>query len=148
MLLDAGAAVNSRDPGGATALIVAAKQGHGDVARLLVAHGADQKAIDRGSGATALVLAKHGGEEDLVSLLDLGMSAPSDVLDPDVLSCTGGRGAGAPLESSGSSSSSSSSTNDWRAEAAEGSSRLTRSSSPRCLASISAVAPLPRSIAF
>jgi hypothetical protein len=37
---------------------------------LLVAHGADQKAIDRGSGATALMLAKHQGDEDLVSLLD------------------------------------------------------------------------------
>ncbi len=69
-LLDAGAAVDSRDPGGATALMVAAKQGHGAVARLLVAHGADQTATDRGSGATALQLAQQRGDEEVISLLD------------------------------------------------------------------------------
>lgn len=74
LLLDQGAAVESRDGLGRTALIAAAAEGDAAMVALLLGRGADVTAVD-GDGATALMHAAAKGHLDnLRLLLDAGAS--------------------------------------------------------------------------
>lgn len=64
-----GADVNARDERGSTPLIEAARYGHEDICRVLIAAGADVKAKDN-DGKTALMLAIQGDHEDVVRVLN------------------------------------------------------------------------------
>ena len=63
-----GADVNATDERGSTPLLEAARYGHEDISRVLIAAGANLKAKDR-DGKTALMLAVQGDHEDVVRLL-------------------------------------------------------------------------------
>ena len=68
LLSSPGADVNARDERGSTPLLEAARYGHDDICRVLIASGADLKAKDK-DGKTALVLAVQGNHNDVVRLL-------------------------------------------------------------------------------
>ena len=69
--LEAGLDVNARDMQRQTALHQAAQAGHGDVVRLLLAHGANPAFTDV-SGSTALALAEKRKAEEVAKLLRAG----------------------------------------------------------------------------
>ncbi|QJW94713.1 ankyrin repeat domain-containing protein [Frigoriglobus tundricola] len=84
LLLRYGAAADSgRQPGGATPLIVAALNRQGEVARLLLAAGADPAACDE-EGDTPLGLCERHGDHDTASLLRAcgAVAAPGTAPDP------------------------------------------------------------------
>jgi len=68
LLSSPGAAVNGTDERGSTPLLEAARYGHEDVCRVLIAAGADVKAKDR-DGKTALMLAVQGDHDEVVRVL-------------------------------------------------------------------------------
>ena len=68
LLLEKGAEVNIKGPGGFTALMLAASNGHAETVRLLLEKGADLNAKTR-LGQTALVLASQAGRSDAVKVL-------------------------------------------------------------------------------
>lgn len=71
-MLDSGARLEHRGPFGATPLVLAAAQGNGDTARVLIERGADVNACNL-DGHTALFnFAKHGNEELCQLLLQRG----------------------------------------------------------------------------
>lgn len=63
-----GADVNATDERGNTPLLEAARYGHEDICRVLIAAGADLKAKDR-DGKTALMLAVQNNHDDVVRVL-------------------------------------------------------------------------------
>ena len=63
-----GAEVNATDERGSTPLLEAARYGHDDVTRVLIAAGADVKAKDK-DGKTALMLAVQGNHDEVVRVL-------------------------------------------------------------------------------
>lgn len=63
-----GADVNATDERGSTPLLEAARYGHEDISRVLIAAGADVKAKDK-DGKTALMLAVQGDHEEVVRVL-------------------------------------------------------------------------------
>jgi len=63
-----GADVNAIDERGNTPLLEAARYGHDDICRVLIAAGADLKAKDK-DGKTALMLAVQGGHDEVVRVL-------------------------------------------------------------------------------
>jgi ankyrin repeat protein len=68
LLSSPGANVNATDDRGSTPLIEAARFGHNDICRVLIAAGADLKAKDK-DGKTALMLAVQGDHDDVVRVL-------------------------------------------------------------------------------
>ncbi len=68
MLLDAGVAIDARAPNGDTALMVAARNGHEDVLRLLLERGANPLLSDR-AGLRARQLAEQAAHHDLAMRL-------------------------------------------------------------------------------
>lgn len=68
LLSSPGADVNATNERGSTPLLEAARYGHEDVCRALIAAGANVKAKDN-DGKTALMLAVQGGHEDVVRIL-------------------------------------------------------------------------------
>jgi ankyrin repeat protein len=63
-----GADVNATDERGNTPLLEAARYGHDDICRVLIAAGADVKAKDK-DGKTALMLAVQGNHDEVVRVL-------------------------------------------------------------------------------
>ena len=63
-----GADVNATNERGSTPLLEAARYGHDDICRVLIAAGANLKAKDNG-GKTALMLAVQGNHDDVVRVL-------------------------------------------------------------------------------
>lgn len=63
-----GADVNATDERGSTPLLEAARYGHEDISRVLIAAGADIKAKDN-DGKTALMLAIQGNHDEVVRVL-------------------------------------------------------------------------------
>ena len=63
-----GADVNATDERGSTPLLEAARYGHEDITRVLIAAGADLKAKDK-DGKTALMLAVQGDHDEVVRVL-------------------------------------------------------------------------------
>ena len=68
LLSSPGADVNATNERGSTPLLEAARFGHEDVCRVLIAAGADLKAKDR-DGKTALMLAVQGDHDEVVRVL-------------------------------------------------------------------------------
>lgn len=68
LLSSPGADVNATDERGSTPLLEAARYGHEDICRILIAAGADLKSKDR-DGKTALMLAIQGDHEEVVRVL-------------------------------------------------------------------------------
>ena len=68
LLSSPGANVNATDPRGSTPLLEAARYGHEDVCRALIAAGANVKAKDN-DGKTALMLAVQGDHDEVVRVL-------------------------------------------------------------------------------
>ena len=63
-----GADVNATDERGSTPLLEAARYGHEDICRVLIAAGANLKSKDR-DGKTALMLAVQGDHDEVVRIL-------------------------------------------------------------------------------
>ena len=63
-----GADVNATDERGSTPLLEAARYGHEDICRVLIAAGANFKAKDK-DGKTALILAVQNNHDDVVRVL-------------------------------------------------------------------------------
>ena len=63
-----GADVNATNERGSTPLLEAARYGHDDICRVLIAAGANLKAKDN-DGKTALMLAVQGNHDDVVRIL-------------------------------------------------------------------------------
>jgi len=63
-----GADVNATNERGSTPLLEAARFGHDDICRVLIAAGADLKAKDN-DGKTALMLAVQNNHDDVVRIL-------------------------------------------------------------------------------
>ena len=61
--------INATDERGSTPLLEAARYGHEDICRLLLAAGANAKAKDK-DGKTAMMLALQGDHEDVVRVLN------------------------------------------------------------------------------
>jgi ankyrin repeat protein len=61
---------------GSTALMVASKNGHTDIIRILLNKGADVNVMKTNNGATALMMATMNCRADIVELLD--SSAPKE----------------------------------------------------------------------
>ena len=68
LLSSPGADVNATDERGNTPLLEAARYGHEDICRVLIAAGADIKAKDK-DGKTALMLAVQNNHDDVVRVL-------------------------------------------------------------------------------
>jgi ankyrin repeat protein len=68
LLSSPGADVNATNERGSTPLLEAARYGHEDICRVLIAAGADVKAKDR-DGKTALMLAVQGDHDQVVRVL-------------------------------------------------------------------------------
>jgi uncharacterized protein len=68
-VLDEGAQIGLRNPGGWSALDVACLHGHLGMVSLLLAHGADAGAVNPGWGTTPLMLASKKGHANIVALL-------------------------------------------------------------------------------
>jgi uncharacterized protein len=71
LLSSPGADVNAIDERGSTPLLEAARYGHEDVCRVLIAAGADLKSKDR-DGKSALMLAVQGDHDEVVRVLKQG----------------------------------------------------------------------------
>ena len=61
--------INARDDYGDTALMLAARYGHKEIAQALLDKGANPDAQDKG-GYTALMLAAHKGHKEIAGLLE------------------------------------------------------------------------------
>jgi len=84
-LLDKGADVNAKFRYGATALFKAAERGHVEVAKILLARGADVTVKDTFYGATAMTWALDNGHIEIVRLLlEKDASSVEDVLQNGV----------------------------------------------------------------
>ena len=68
LLTSPGADVNATDERGSTPLLQAARYGHEDICRVLIAAGANLKAKDK-DGKTALMLAVQNNHDDVVQVL-------------------------------------------------------------------------------
>ena len=68
LLSSPGADVNATDERGSTPLLEAARYGHEDICRVLIASGANLKAKDK-DGKTALMLAVQNNHDDVVRVL-------------------------------------------------------------------------------
>src|SRR5215216_7638664 len=68
LLSSPGADVNATDERGSTPLLEAARYGHEDICRVLIAAGANLKSKDR-DGKTALMLAVQGDHDEVVRVL-------------------------------------------------------------------------------
>lgn len=68
LLSSPGADVNATDERGNTPLLEAARYGHDDICRVLIAAGANLKAKDK-DGKTALMLAVQGNHDEVVRVL-------------------------------------------------------------------------------
>jgi ankyrin repeat protein len=68
LLSSPGADVNATDERGSTPLLEAARYGHEDICRVLIAAGANLKSKDK-DGKTALTLAVQGDHDEVVRLL-------------------------------------------------------------------------------
>ena len=68
LLSSPGADVNATNERGSTPLLEAARYGHEDICRALIAAGADLKAKDK-DGKTALMLAVQGDHEEVIRVL-------------------------------------------------------------------------------
>ena len=68
LLSSPGANVNATDDRGSTPLLEAARFGHEDICRVLIAAGADVKAKDK-DGKSALMLAVQGDHDEVVRVL-------------------------------------------------------------------------------
>jgi hypothetical protein len=68
-LIAVGTDVNARDAHDRTALMIAAENGHGAVASILLENGADPNAVGRHVGDTALMNAAYRGHADIVTVL-------------------------------------------------------------------------------
>jgi hypothetical protein len=68
-LIEAGAKVDAPDRNGVTPIMAAAGQGHADVVRLLIAHGADVNAKSRDRRRTALDYAAYSDQEEVIRML-------------------------------------------------------------------------------
>ncbi len=68
LLSSPGADVNATDERGSTPLLEAARYGHEDICRVLIASGANLKAKDK-DGKTALMLAVQNNHDDVVQVL-------------------------------------------------------------------------------
>ena len=68
LLSSPGADVNAIDERGSTPLLEAARYGHEDICRVLIAGGANLKSKDK-DGKTALMLAVQGDHEEVVRIL-------------------------------------------------------------------------------
>ena len=68
LLATPGIDVNATDERGSTPLLEAARYGHDDICRILIAAGANLKSKDR-DGKTALQLAIQGNHDDVVRVL-------------------------------------------------------------------------------
>ena len=68
LLSSPGVDVNATDERGNTPLLEAARYGHDDICRVLIAAGADVKAKDK-DGKTALMLAVQNNHDDVVRVL-------------------------------------------------------------------------------
>ena len=68
LLSSPGADVNATNDRGSTPLLEAARYGHEDICRVLIASGADLKAKDN-DGKTALMLALQGDHDQVVRVL-------------------------------------------------------------------------------
>src|ERR1051325_3445833 len=68
LLSSPGANVNATDDRGSTPLLEAARFGHEDICRVLIAAGANLKAKDK-DGKTALMLAVQGDHDEVVRVL-------------------------------------------------------------------------------
>jgi len=68
LLSSPGADVNATDERGNTPLLEAARYGHDDICRVLIAAGANLKAKDK-DGKTALMLAVQNSHDDVVRVL-------------------------------------------------------------------------------
>lgn len=68
LLSSPGADVNATNERGSTPLLEAARYGHNDIVRVLIAAGADVKAKDK-DGKTALMLAVQGNHDEVVRVL-------------------------------------------------------------------------------
>ena len=68
LLSSPGADVNATDERGSTPLLEAARYGHEDICRVLIAAGANLKSKDR-DGKTALMLAVQGDHDEVVRIL-------------------------------------------------------------------------------
>jgi Ankyrin repeats (3 copies) len=80
-LLDKGADVNAKFRYGATALFKAAERGHTEIAKLLLARGADATVKDTFYGATAMSWALDNGHVEVVrAILDKDPASVNDVL--------------------------------------------------------------------
>jgi ankyrin repeat protein len=101
ILVAAGAKVNEVAPEGTTALVVAAHSGHGAVARMLLAQGADPNAADagytalhaailRGDGELVKALAAHGADLNaaLVKATPVRRNSADYALGPELVGAT------------------------------------------------------------
>ena len=68
LLSSPGADVNATDERGSTPLLEAARYGHEDICRVLIASGANLKAKDK-DGKTALMIAVQNNHDDVVRVL-------------------------------------------------------------------------------
>ncbi|HJP93782.1 MAG TPA: ankyrin repeat domain-containing protein [Pyrinomonadaceae bacterium] len=68
LLSSPGADVNATDERGSTPLLEAARYGHEDICRVLIARGANLKSKDK-EGKTALMLAVQGDHDEVVRVL-------------------------------------------------------------------------------
>ena len=68
LLSSPGANVNATDERGSTPLLEAARYGHEDICRVLIASGANLKAKDK-DGKTALMLAVQNNHDEVVQVL-------------------------------------------------------------------------------
>jgi len=68
-LIETGADVDSQDKKGMTPLLYAARQGHGEVAELLISKGADLAVVEPGARLTALHFCALRGHRDIAEVL-------------------------------------------------------------------------------
>ena len=76
MLLEGGAAVDDRMPGGWTALMEAAWNGDAAIVSLLLEHGADPQALSD-AGRSPASLAEQQGHADVAAVISRSVNGPS-----------------------------------------------------------------------
>ena len=68
-LIREGADVNNTDPSGCTVLMIASKEGHTEIAELLIANGADMSMLLTHKGRTALMHSSEEGHTEIAEFL-------------------------------------------------------------------------------